>query len=144
MHGLITPDEADLKLLNGIFKLKHPFLPLFVAVFEAKRYFENVFDLTYTSSLYFTKERGTSLMYAMAKTSIYDRMNSHDIEVRQGKRLETDWEKLLYDIWSGYCYAQALPEVVQLVRFISSVFTLSTQNLQRCIRIRKANSTVPI
>lgn len=65
----VNPEVADAKLLQGLWDLKHPYLPVFVAVFEAKRYFEQIFGETYTSSLYYIPINETSLVYYIARSS---------------------------------------------------------------------------
>lgn len=99
----VNPEVADEKLLQGIWELKHPYLPLFVAVFESKRYYERVFGEKYTSSLYYVPLNETSLVYFMARRSNYDATEVNDSICRE---LEDRWMKLLLGVWEGYCYAK--------------------------------------
>lgn len=93
-------------------------LPLFVAVFEAKRFFESVYGTSYTSSLYYFPEKQKSLLFALAETSAYDDLYPFSPEYKEGRKLEEKWKRILFNMWQGYCYAQDMPGFTQLVRSI--------------------------
>lgn len=115
----VSPEIADARLLQGMWSLKHPLLPLFVAVFEAKRYYESIVGDKYTSALYYFPEGHKSLTFFVSKSSVYDATtHALDEESRAfGLHLEERWMKILHDIWSGHCYSSALPPIIELVGF---------------------------
>lgn len=104
MTGVYPPD-ADAKLLEGMWDLQHPYLPLFAAALEAKRYFENIAGELYTSSLYYFPDRQKSLTYELWQQSVYDNEHTYLGDNKIGLDLETRWKKLLHGIWLGHCYA---------------------------------------
>lgn len=101
----VDPEDADAKLLKGMWDIRHPYLPLFTAALEAKRYFEQLAGDQYTSTLYYFPERQKSLTYELWQTSVYDIKHSHHGENKIGQDLETRWKKILHGIWLGHCYA---------------------------------------
>lgn len=109
-------EVADEKLLKGMWDMKSPFLPLFVAVFEAKRYFEAEFGSDYTSSLYYFPEKHKSLIFTLADESSYDNIDTYSTQFTRGRELEKRWKSILFNVWQGFCYSKSLPEVTTLVR----------------------------
>jgi len=105
----LSPDAADGRLLQKVWNLRSELLPLFVAVFEAKRYFEKYVGTQYTSSLYFAPpESNPSLTLYFVEQSAYDGLDNQIESIRSGKTLEDKWKNIVHNIWQGSCYSTAL------------------------------------
>lgn len=111
----VPPEDADAKLLEDMYTIRHPYLPLFVAIFEAKRYYELIAGTKYTSSLYYFQEENKSLAYVLWQKSVYDNKNRKKGELQVGIDLEKRWQKILHDIRIGYCYAPKSEAPTRLV-----------------------------
>lgn len=98
-------EDADAKLLQSMWNLGHPYLPLFVSIFEAKRYYELIAGTKYTSSLYYFPEEKMSLTYVLWQHSVYENQDKEKSEVKTGISLEKRWQRTLHNVWLGYCYA---------------------------------------
>jgi len=104
-----STDAADGKFLQQVWDLKSELLPVFIAVFEAKRYFEKFAGTKYTSSLYYLPPKSNpSLTLFFVERSSYDGMDKRVQAVKEGINLELKWKTIVKNIWQGTCYANLL------------------------------------
>jgi len=105
-------DEADGRFLQKVWDLRSELLPVFIAVFEAKRYFEKFAGKQYTSTLYYLPPSSNpSLTLYFVEKSSYDDMDRRTDAVKHGIALERKWKTIVKNIWQGTCYATMLSQL---------------------------------